>query len=138
MQNNASFKFFKEVVCEQYPDEARHLLAQSDALQCLPLHHAIAAGDFAAFTFLLQKSVALGLAADTAELINRQIGNEATSLHLAITSGSLPLVQYLLDNGALRNACTAVGASPLHVACVCGSDRSEAGSIEMVRLILND
>jgi ankyrin repeat protein len=132
MQNNASFKFFKDVVCEQYPDEARHLLAQTDALQCLPLHHAIAAGDFTTVAFLLQKSVSLGLASTLSELINRPIANDATALHLAITSSCLPLVQFLIESGAHRNACTAVGASPLHVACVCGSDRSEAGSIEMV------
>lgn len=135
MQNNTAFKFFRETVCEQYPDEAKHLLSQADSLQCLPIHHAIAAGDFATVVFLLEKSVQLGLG-ELSELINRSIVNEATALHLGVTSGNLTLVQYLLEHGAKKNVATSVGATPLHVACVCGSDRSEAGSIEMVRILL--
>jgi ankyrin repeat protein len=136
LSNNVSFKFFKEIICELYPDDAKFMMNQADELQCLPFHHAIINADFESICFLLKKSVELKNFETMKDLINLPIINNATAVHLAVTSSSMEILQLFIDNGGDVNVPTTLGATPLHVACVCGSDQAEAGNIKMVKLLL--
>jgi len=136
LSNNVSFKFFKEVICDLYPDDAKFMLNQTDELKCLPFHHAIINADFESVCFLLKKCIELKNFESMKDLINLPVINNVTSLHLAVTSSSIEILQYFIDNGGDVNVQTTLGATPLHVSCVCGSDKAEAGNIKMVKLLL--
>jgi ankyrin repeat protein len=136
LSNNVSFKFFKETICELYPDDAKFMMNQTDELQCLPFHHAIINADFESISFLLKKSIELKNFESMKDLINLPVINNVTSLHLAVTSSSMEILQLFIDNGGDVNVQTTLGATPLHVSCVCGSDKAEAGNIKMVKLLL--
>ena len=54
------------------------------------------------------------------ELIHQQNKKNATALHLACMCGHLPLVKFLIEQGANVKALTQPGFTPLHIACLSG------------------
>lgn len=85
------------------------MMNQPDDLKCLPFHHAILNADFDSVSFLLKKSVELKNFETTKDLINLPIINNVTSLHLAVTSSSMEILQLFLDNGGDVNVRTSLG-----------------------------
>lgn len=72
------------------------------------------APDTSLFLFLLQRMV--DFAPDLLHAV-KDVASGDTLLHRAVTAGSLPHVQYLIEKGISPDVTNSLGNSPLHVAC---------------------